>query len=208
MGFYADSILPRIINRFMAGDEFGPHRQDCLKGVSGDVLEIGFGSGLNLPYYTSEVKKLYALDPAKLGRKLAAGRLADCPFPVEFVEFVDLQGESIPLAADSVDAAVCTWTLCTIPEPGQALREIRRVLKPGGQFHFVEHGRSGDLDVARWQDRLTPFHRLYSGGCHLNRKIDAIIQEAGFQLERMENVYMEGPRIGSYLYKGLAVGRG
>jgi ubiquinone/menaquinone biosynthesis C-methylase UbiE len=191
----------------MAGDEFGPHRRDCLKGVSGDVLEIGFGSGLNLPYYPSEVKKLYALDPAKLGRMLAAGRLAECPFPVEFVEFVDLQGESIPLAADSVDAAVCTWTLCTIPEPGQALREIGRVLKPGGQFHFVEHGRSSDLDVARWQDRLTPFHRLYSGGCHLNRKIDAIIQGAGFELERMKNVYMKGPRVGSYLYKGLAVTR-
>ena len=208
MGFYADSILPRIINRFMAGDEFGPHRRDCLKGVSGDVLEIGFGSGLNLPYYPSEVKKLYALDPAKLGRKLAAGRLADCPFPVEFVEFVDLEGESIPLAADCVDAAVCTWTLCTIPEPGQALREIGRLLKPGGRFHFVEHGRSRDPGVARWQDRLTPFHRLYSGGCHLNREIDVIVLEAGFELERMENVYMEGPRIGSYLYKGLAVGRG
>ena len=205
MGFYADSILPRIINRFMAGDEFAPHRRDCLAGVSGDVLEIGFGSGLNLPYYHSDVRKLYALDPTKLGRKLAAGRLADCQFPVEFV---DLEGESIPLAEDSVDAAVCTWTLCTIPEPGHALREIGRVLKPGGQFHFVEHGRSSDLDVARWQDRLTPFHRLYSGGCHLNRKIEAIVQEAGFELERMENVYMEGPRIGSYLYKGLAVGRG
>ena len=191
----------------MAGDEFGPHRRDCLKGVSGDVLEIGFGSGLNLPYYPSEVKKLYALDPAKLGRKLAAGRLADCPFPVEFVEFVDLERESIPLAEDSVDAVVCTWTLCTIPEPGQALRQIGRVLKPGGGFHFVEHGLSGDPDVARWQDRLTPFHRLYAGGCRLNRKIDSIIQESGFELERMENVYMCGPRIGSYLYKGLAVMR-
>jgi SAM-dependent methyltransferase len=204
MSFYGDWILPRIVNRFMAGDEFEPHRRDCLAGVSGDVLEIGFGSGLNLPFYPSDVRTLYALDPAKLGQKLAAGRLADCPFPVEFVDF---EGESIPLAEDSMDAIVCTWTLCTIPEPGQALREVGRVLKPGSRFHFVEHGLSSDPEVARWQDRLTPFHRWYAGGCRLNRKIDAIIQEAGFELERMENVYMCGPRIGSYLYKGLAVMR-
>ena len=205
MGFYGNRILPRIIDRFMAGDEFGPHRRDCLADVSGDVLEIGFGSGLNLPYYPSDVKRLYALDPAKLGRKLAEGRLAECSFPVEFV---DLKGESVPLAEDSVDAAVCTWTLCTIPDPYQALREIGRVLKPGSRFHFVEHGRSSDPDVARWQDRLTPIHRLYSGGCHLNRQIDVIIQEAGFELEQLEKVYMCGPRVGSYLYKGRAVGRG
>ena len=203
MGFYGDRILPRIINWFMAGDEYVPHRRDCVEGVSGDVLEIGFGSGLNLPYYTPSVKRLYALDPAKLGRQLAQRRLADCPFPVEFV---DLDGEKIPLANDSVDGVVCTWTLCTIPEPGPALREIGRVLKPGGHFHFVEHGRSDDPGVARWQDRLTPFHRWYSGGCHLNRKIDAIVQAAGFELERMENVYMDGPRVGGYLYKGVAIG--
>lgn len=205
MGFYGERILPRIVNRFMAGEEFVPHRRDCLSGVSGDVLEIGFGSGLNLPYYPSTVKKLYALDPAKLGRKLAAGRLADCSFPVEFVEFVDRKGESISLAEGSVDAAVCTWTLCTVPEPAVVLREIGRVLKPAGRFHFVEHGLSSDSDVARWQDRLTPLHRLYAGGCRLNRKIDTIIQDAGFELQHMENVYMCGPRIGSYLYKGLAV---
>ena len=178
MGFYGEWILPRIIDRFMAG--------------------------LNLPYYPSDVRKLHALDPAKLGRKLAEGRLADCSFPVEYL---DLEGESIPLAEDSVDAAVCTWTLCTIPEPGRALREVRRVLKPQSRFHFVEHGRSSDSDVARWQDRLTPFHRLYSGGCHLNRQIDAILREAGFELQQVENVYMRGPRVGSYLYKALAVGR-
>ena len=204
MGFYRERILPRIVDQFMAGEEFVPHRRDCLSGASGVVLEVGFGSGLNLPFYPSDVRKLYALDPARLGRELATGRLADCPFPVEFV---DLEGENIPLAGDSVDAVVCTWTLCTIPQPGQALRQIGRVLKPGGGFHFVEHGLSGDPDVARWQDRLTPFHRLYAGGCHLNREIDAIILEAGFELERMENVYMCGPRIGSYLYKGLAVMR-
>jgi ubiquinone/menaquinone biosynthesis C-methylase UbiE len=202
MGFYTDRILPRITNRFMAGDEFVPHRRDCLEGVSGEVLEVGFGSGLNLPYYPSDVRKLYALDPATLGRKLAAERLAGCPFPVEFV---GLDGEDIPLADNIVDAAVCTWTLCSIPDPSKALREIRRVLKPGHRFHFVEHGRSDEERVARWQDRLTPFHRVISGGCHLNRKIDALVREAGFEIERLENLYICGAKISSYFYKGRAV---
>ena len=201
MGFYRDQILPRIINRFMDDEEFVAHRKPCLAGVSGVVLEVGFGSGLNLPHYPSEVRKLYALDPATVGRRLAAERIAASPFPVEFV---GLYGEAIPLDDAVVDAAVSTWTLCSIPDPGKALREIRRVLRAGGRFHFVEHGRSPDAKVARWQDRLTPIQRVVGGGCHLNRKIDALVLEAGFEIERLENVYMKGPKIGTYLYKGVA----
>ncbi len=202
MGVYDDQILPRVINWFMAGGDFTPHRKECLKGVSGDVLEIGFGSGLNLPHYPSDVRKLFALDPATLGRRLAEERIAVCPFPVEFV---GLYGEAIPLNDAAVDAAVSTWTLCTIPDPVKALCEIRRVLRPGGRFHFVEHGRSPEEKVARWQDRVTPFQKLVGGGCHLNRKIDALVLEAGFEMERLGNLYMKGPKIGTYLYKGVAV---
>jgi ubiquinone/menaquinone biosynthesis C-methylase UbiE len=202
MGFYTDRILPRLINRFMDDDEFVAHRKPCLEGISGQVLEIGFGSGLNLPYYPAEVRKLYALDPATLGRRLAEARIAACSFPVEFV---GLYGEAIPLNDATIDAAVSTWTLCTIPEPGRALDEIRRVLRPGGRLHFVEHGRSPDPKVARWQDRLTPIQKVVGGGCHLNRKIDVLVREAGFEMERLENVYMKGPKIGTYLYKGVAV---
>ncbi len=202
MGVYGNQILPRVVNWFMAGCDFAPHRKECLEGVSGDVLEIGFGSGLNLPHYPPDVRKLYALDPATLGRRLADARIAACPFPVEFV---GLYGEAIPLNDATVDSVVSTWTLCTVPDVGKALREIRRVLRPGGRFHFVEHGRSPEEKIARWQDRVTPFQKLVGGGCHLNRKIDTLVLKSGFEIERLENVYMKGPKIGTYLYKGVAV---
>ena len=201
MGFYSDKILPRIINRFMDHEDFVAHRKPCLAGVSGEVLEIGFGSGLNLPHYPPEVRKLYAVDPAMLGRRLAEDRIAASSIAVEFV---GLDGEAIPLPEATVDAAVSTWTLCSIPDPAQALGEIRRVLKPGGRYHFVEHGRSPEPRVARWQDRLTPIQKRLGGGCHLNRKIDALVLAAGFEMEQLENVYMKGPKIGTYLYKGVA----
>jgi ubiquinone/menaquinone biosynthesis C-methylase UbiE len=202
MGFYTDQILPRVVNRVMDDQEFVPHRKACLANLAGVVLEIGFGSGLNLPFYPSGVRQLYALDPATVGRRLAAERLADSPFPVEFV---GLYGEAIPLHDASVDAVVSTWTLCSIRDPAKALGEMRRVLRPGGRLHFVEHGRSPEAKVARWQDRLTPIQKLVAGGCHLNRKIDALVLEAGFEMEQLENVYMKGPKIATYLYKGVAV---
>lgn len=201
MGFYRDQVLPRVINRFMDDEEFVVHRKPCLAKVSGRVLEIGFGSGLNLPHYPQGVERLYALDPATLGRRLAEKRIAACPFPVEFV---GLYGEAIPLEDASVDAVVSTWTLCTVPDPGKALAEIRRVLKLGGGLHFVEHGRSPEERIARWQDRLTPIQRVVGGGCHLNRRIDELVLGAGLEMEELDNVYMKGPKIGTYLYKGVA----
>src|SRR6185437_10211585 len=149
MGFYADQVVPRLVNKVMANKEFEPIRERVAAGLDGEVVEVGFGSGLNVPHYPPGVRRVRAVDPATLGRKLAAGRLAAAPVPVEFV---GLDGQRLPLETDSVDHVLATWTLCSIPRPDLALAEIRRVLRPGGGFHFVEHGRHPDPRVARWQD--------------------------------------------------------
>jgi SAM-dependent methyltransferase len=202
VGVYADRVLPRIIDRVMAGPEFGRIRGRVAVGLFGEVLEVGFGSGLNVPHYPPAVSRLLAVDPAMVGRRLAAGRVAASPVPVEYV---GLDGQALPLPAASVDHALSTWTLCTIPHVAQAVGEIRRVLRPGGTFHFVEHGRGPEAGVIRWQDRLTPVQRLIAGGCHLNRPIDQLILDSGLQLERLENYYLPGPKAFGYMYEGVAV---
>jgi ubiquinone/menaquinone biosynthesis C-methylase UbiE len=148
------------------------------------VLEVGFGSGRNLPYYPSGVHRVDAVEPATTGRKLAAGRLARSSIPVEYVA---PRGEDLPLGDDSIDHVLTTWTLCTIPDVERALAEIARVLRPGGALHFVEHGRAADPGVAPWQDRLTPLQRKVAGGCHLNRPIDRLIRGAGLDMVRLDN---------------------
>ncbi|MFQ5801592.1 MAG: class I SAM-dependent methyltransferase [Candidatus Methylomirabilales bacterium] len=202
MGIYRDHILPRGINWVLARSECLERRRTVTPGLRGKVLEVGFGSGLNLPYYPPEVDRIYAVDPATLGRKLAARRIAACPIPVEFI---DVDGDKLPLETDSMDAVLSTWTLCTIPEVTKALREVRRVLKPGGRLHFLEHGLSPNADVAKWQRRLNPLQRRFAGGCRLDIKIDELIRNIGFEIEGLENFYMKGLRFGSYMYKGLAV---
>ena len=201
MGFYEEQILPRAINWTMCWDRFSKLRKQCLKDVGGRVLEIGFGSGLNLPHYTSRVTHLFALDPSELGRKLASKRIRKTSIPVEFVE---LEGTRFGLPDRSVDAVVSTWTLCTIPDPVAALKEIKRVLKPEGNYYFLEHGLSPDRNVARLQNLWNPIQKFCAGGCHVNREIDSIIRSAGFRILGHKRFYMEGPRIFSYMYGGAA----
>ena len=201
MGFYEDQILPRGIDWGMSGERFSKLRQQYLAGVSGRVLEIGFGSGLNLPYYPDSVTHLYALDPSQLGRRLAAKRIQRAPFPVEFVE---MEWNRFALPDHSVDAVVSTWTVCTIPDPVLALKEIRRVLKSDGRYTFLEHGLSPDRRVARLQNFWNPIQKWFAGGCHVNREIDRLIVDAGFKILDFKNFYMEGPRILAYMYAGIA----
>jgi len=204
MGFYSDQILPRISDVLMATKEFEPIRARVAQDLAGDVVEVGFGSGLNVPHYPPVVRRVQAVDPATLGRTLAAKRLANSHVPVEFIG-TDVQ--RLPIETGSVDHVLATWTLCTIPHPERALAEIHRVLRPGGKFHFVDHGRSPEPNEARWQDRLTPIQRRLAGGCHLNRPIRELIEGAGFELSKLENYYASGPKPLGYLYEGVAVRR-
>ncbi len=202
MGFYADRVLPRLVDRALRGPDFDEMRGRATAGLRGVVLEVGFGSGLNLRYYPETVERILAVDPALLGRTLAAKRLEACPIDVDFV---GLDGAALPLEDGSVDMALSTWTLCTIPDVATALSEIRRVLKPGGSFHFVEHGLSPDAGVARWQRRLNGVWKKIGGGCHINRPIDRLVGEAGFELGEISNHYASGPRTHAFMYEGRAL---
>jgi ubiquinone/menaquinone biosynthesis C-methylase UbiE len=198
---YRDQVLPRITDWALASSAFSAVRGRVADGLAGEVLEIGFGSGRNVPHYPPQVRRVRAVDPAMTGRKLAAARVAASLVPVEYV---GLDGQLLPLDPDSIDHVLTTWTLCTIPDVGSALAEIRRVLRTGGQLHFAEHGRSPDPKVARWQDRLTPLQRLVFGGCHFNRPIDRLISQAGLVLTRLDNYYMQGPKTPGYMFEGVA----
>lgn len=202
MGFYRDWFLPRAIDWTLGKRDFEELRRKCVEGVTGTALEVGFGSGLNLPHYSRDVRKLYAVEPAEEAWKLAGEAVAAAPFPVERV---GTSAESIPLPEGSVDAVASTFTLCTIPDAALAMKEVRRILRPGGVFHFVEHGLSRDRRVARWQDRLTPLQKRLAGGCHLNRRIEPLITEAGLRIERMDNFYLRRPKIVMCIYEGVAV---
>jgi ubiquinone/menaquinone biosynthesis C-methylase UbiE len=200
MGLYHDRIAPRLIHWALRSREFADFRAETVRGLSGEVLEIGLGSGLNLPYYPPEVRRLLAVEPSDTAWKLAREAIEATPFPVERLGEA---AESIPLPDASVDAAVSTWTLCTIPDASQALREIRRVLRPGGVFRFLEHGRSDEPRVARWQDRLTPLQKRLAGGCHINRPIGRLIEDAGLTLE-MRTFYARRPKSVFFFYQGSA----
>ena len=201
MGFYEEQVVPRCTNLVCGGKAFTKIRARVAAGLSGEVLEVGFGSGLNVPHYPSEVRRVQAVDPAMVGRRLAAKRLAATDRPVEFV---GLDGQALPLEDQSVDHVLITWTMCTIPDVDTALSEMYRVLRPGGQLHFVEHGRSPDTKVAKWQDRLTPLQRRIAGGCHLNRPIDALVDKAGFHVDRLETFSVPGPKSFGYMFEGRA----
>lgn len=202
MGWYRDQILPRGVDLVMRGKDFAGPRARTTAGLEGEVLEIGFGSGLNIPYYPAGIKRVRAVDPATVGRKLAAKRAASCAVPIEYI---GSDAETLPVGDASVDHVLSTWTLCTIPDPSRALAEIRRVLRPGGAFHFVEHGLAPDPKVARLQHRLTPLQRRAFGGCHLDRPIEQLVTAAGLELTRLDNYYMKGPRAQGYIFEGVAV---
>jgi ubiquinone/menaquinone biosynthesis C-methylase UbiE len=189
------------MNAMMNTKENRRVRAQVCAPLEGDVVEIGFGSGRNVPHYPPTVRRVHANDPATVGRPLAAERVGRSPVPVEYV---GLDGEDLPLEDGSVDHVLSTWTLCTIPDAGRALGEVRRVLRPGGELHFVEHGLAPDPAVARWQDRLNPLQRRFVGGCNLNRPIAALIGAAGLDLVRVENRYLMRPKAFSYLYIGVA----
>ena len=202
MGLYADQILPRAINLVLRGGEFAGPRARAAAGLDGEVLEIGFGSGLNIPYYPAGLTLVRAVDPAAAGRQLAARRAAACAVPIEYA---GSDAQTLPACEASVDSVLSTWTLCTIPDAARALAEIRRVLRPGGAFCFVEHGLAPDARVARIQQRLTPFQRRVAGGCHLDRRIDQLVAAAGLELTRLDTYHMRGPRALGYTFEGVAV---
>ena len=201
MGFYENQVVPRFTDLVMSRRELTPIRALVAASLDGDVLEVGFGSGLNVPHYPPAVTRVRAVDPATIGRKLAATRVASSSVPVEYV---DLDGQALSLESASIDHVLTTWTLCSIPDVDRALSEIRRVLRSGGLFHFVEHGRSPDPNVAAWQNRLTPIQRRVAGGCHLNRPIDQLVLNSGLELTRLENYYAKGPRPFGYRIEGVA----
>ena len=205
MGFYDRHILPHVINLACGVKPIRYQRQKVVPQAEGRVLEIGIGSGLNLPFYDpTRVEKLWGLEPAPEIRRMAEKAAAGSPFPVEFI---DLPGETIPLEDKSVDTVVITYTLCTITDAVRALGEMRRVLKPGGQLLFAEHGRAPDASVRRWQDRLTPVWKRIGGGCHLNRDIPKLLEQGGFAIDRLETMYLPGPRPMTFNYWGAAVPR-
>ena len=172
-----------------------------VPAARGVVLEVGIGSGLNLPFYTREVTRLYGIDPSRELLEMATEKAAAAPFPVELL---NQEAERIPLAGASVDTVVVTWSLCSIGDPAAALAEMRRVLKPSGTLIFVEHGLSTDTRIGKWQNRLTPVWRRFTGGCHLNRKMDDLLRDAGFTIEELRTEYVPGPRAMTFMYEGRA----
>jgi SAM-dependent methyltransferase len=204
MGFWTDHVVPRITDAALDNRDIRRHRERVVTGLRGTVLEIGFGSGLNVPVYPSEVERVLAVEPSMLGRQRGAERIAASPVPVEFV---GLDGQAIPLADDSADSALSTFTLCTIPDVAAALHEVRRVLKPGGELHFLEHGLSREAGVARWQHRLDGFEQKIAGGCHLIRPTDRLLRDAGFEIRDLVEDEMAGPKFmrpWGHLYQGVA----
>lgn len=186
MGIYDERVLPRIINLACNVKPLRQHRQRVCAGLHGRVLEVGFGSGLNIPFYPPEVSAVEAIEPADTGWSLAGKRLGATGVPIERK---GLDGQSLPLPDDSCDAALSTFTLCTIPDVDAALREIRRVLKPGGQLHFLEHGLAPDESVRRWQHRLEPMQKRLFGGCHLTRPVAELVTKAGFTITEIDTFY-------------------
>jgi len=203
MGFYGDRVLPRIINVSCGNKQTAPLRQRVCGELTGEVVEIGFGSGNNIPFYPATVTEVAAIEPADLGWKLADKRLRASGVPVQRM---GLDGQRLPFADNSFDAALSTWTLCTIPDAATALQEVRRVLRPGGRFHFVEHGLAPDDRVRRWQFRMEPMHRVLLGGCHVTRPIADLITKAGFTITEIEVFYEDlGPKYASAMSLGSAV---
>lgn len=204
MGFYEDRILPHLVDRALGSPPFEKARARVCSGLSGEVIEVGFGSGRNVPHYPTGIERVRAVDPATRARDIAEPRVEASPVPVEYI---GLDGAHLPVEDESVDHVLVTWSLCTIPDAAGALAEIRRVLRPGGTLHFVEHGRSPDPRTSRWQSRITPVWRHFAGGCRLDRPIDELISAAGLDISELRNYTIQGPSIATYMYEGTATKR-
>ena len=202
MGWYADTVVPRVIDRALNTPDVDQIRARVGSGLSGEVLELGFGSGLNVQHYPRDVTAVTGVEPSDLAWRLAGPRLASAVVPVRRG---GLDGQRLPFGNDEFDSAVSTFTLCTIPDAVLALQEVRRVLRPGGAVHFVEHGEAPDPGVRRWQARLDPLNTRLLAGCHMGRPIPSLLEAAGFAVQSLQTYYLpKSPRVSSAIYEGVA----
>ena len=201
MGLYREQMVPRLVEWTCGSSGFDRWRTKATDGLVGRVVEVGFGSGLNVGLYPPEVSHVLAVEPALVARQRASRRIAAGSVPVEFV---GLDGQQLPLEDASCDGALFTFTLCTVPDPARALGEVYRVLRPGGSVHFLEHGLSPDAGVAKWQHRMEPLQRRLADGCHLTRSAPTLVEDAGFGLTRLEQRYVRGPKPWCYFSVGAA----
>ena len=201
VSLYSRILLPRLIDFAMLRAEITRLRAAHVPAARGVVLEVGIGSGLNFPFYAAAVTRVVGVDPSQELLTLARHRAAGAPFSVELLQ---REATALPLPDNSMDAAVMTWSLCSIADPAATLAEIRRLLKPEGSLIFVEHGLSPDAAVQKWQNHLTPAWRRVAGGCHLNRNVEHLIRSAGFVMTELQTGYIRGPRPATYMYRGLA----
>lgn len=202
MGFYSNFVIPYCIDLAMSGSNLGQYRQELLKDVSGEILEIGFGTALNLPHYPEQVTKITTVEPNLGMQKLARSRINQSQITVDYKV---LNGESLPMRDATFDSVVCTWTLCSIPLVEQAISEVVRVLKPGGKFLFIEHGLSQDPRVQVWQNRLTPIQKVIADGCHLNRRIKELVEQQFLTVTIKQFYAPQLPKVIGYMYQGVAV---
>jgi ubiquinone/menaquinone biosynthesis C-methylase UbiE len=202
VGFYAKHILPHVIDLAMRNPAATRLRAEWIPRATGDVLEVGIGSGLNLPFYTDRVQKVYGLDPSPELQQMARRRAAGLPFEVQLIR--QAAERPIPLRTGTIDTVVLTWTLCSLDDPGLALDEIQRVMKTDGRLVFIEHGSAPDLRVRTLQNRITPWWKRFTGGCHLNRQVRTMLSRSGFECVESQEGYLPGPRPLMFTYRGVA----
>jgi ubiquinone/menaquinone biosynthesis C-methylase UbiE len=203
MNIYSRLIFPTLIDRVMSGEDLAIYRRELLADATGSVLEIGFGTGLNLAYYPSDkVEKITTIDVNQGMNRLAQKRIATSSIKVDYQV---LNGEKLPMADATFDTVVSTWTLCSIKDVSPAIAEIYRVLKPGGKFLFIEHGLSNEPTIQTWQHRLTPIQKIIADGCHLDREIKSLIAKQFTNLDIKEFYAPNKPKIGGYFYQGIAI---
>lgn len=204
MPFYREQIVPRLVALTCGSARMAPLRAQTAAGLSGQVVEIGFGSGFNVPHYPDGVERVQAVEPSSTAFRMASARIAASGVTVEQA---GLDGQSLPIGEASCDGVLCTFTLCTIPDPAEAMAEIHRVLKPGGRLHLLEHGLAPDPKVVAFQHRVEPLQRRLADGCHLTRDPIALLNGAGFDIDEVEQFYGKGPRAWTYLTRATAVRR-